>query len=167
MRFRTDIEGLRAVAVLIAVLFHARIRGLDAGFVGVDVSFVISAYLITGSMLEETRRSGAVSLTDFWARRIRRLLPSSLLLFLMAAPFAFADAPRLGWSRLALDLRSALLYFSNVRFSIKSEDDFAAADGASYFLHSWSLSLEEQFYLLCPVACACLAWAARCFRVAT
>ncbi len=155
------------MAVLLVVLFHARIPWMEAGFLGVDVFFVISGYLITRSMLDESRRTGAVSLVDFWARRVRRLLASSLLVFSVTTPFALADAPRLGWSRVGLDLRGALLYFSNIRFSVKSEDYFANADGESYYLHSWSLSLEEQFYVVWPIAFGFFVWVSRRASIAT
>jgi len=160
-RYRGDIEGLRAVAVLLVVLFHGRVAGFDAGFVGVDIFFVISGFLITKSMIEEVSRNGSLSLSDFWARRIRRLLPASLLVFVVSAPFALHDATVLSWSRVGLDLRSAVLYFSNIRFSVNSEDYFAVTDGESFFLHSWSLSLEEQFYVVWPVVFIALLWLAR------
>ncbi len=159
--YRRDIEGLRGVAVLLVVLFHARSPGLSAGFIGVDVFFVISGFLITKSMLDENVRTHDLSLLNFWARRIRRLLPSAMVVFLASAPLALMNASTLGWSRVALDIRAVLLYFSNIRFSVISSDYFSVNDGESFFLHSWSLSLEEQFYVMWPSLFVAGVWMSR------
>ncbi|WP_307783518.1 acyltransferase family protein [Plantibacter sp. CFBP 13570] len=148
--FRADIQGMRALAVTAVILAHA--TGWPAGgFVGVDVFFVISGFLITGLLLREHERSGRISLPAFFGRRIKRILPASLVV--LAATVALAswlfNAPRAlatWW-----DAVSAALLVSNWRFEASGTDYFHATDAASPLQHFWSLSIEEQFYLVWPV----------------
>ena len=148
--FRADIQGMRAVAVTAVILAHATGRPAG-GFVGVDVFFVISGFLITGLLLREHERSGRISLPAFFGRRIKRILPASLVV--LAATVALAswlfNAPRAlatWW-----DAVSAALLVSNWRFEASGTDYFHATDAASPLQHFWSLSIEEQFYLVWPV----------------
>jgi len=167
-QFRGDVEGLRAVAILLVILFHANVAGFGAGFVGVDVFFVLSGYLITGNIVGEIERNGRIDLVGFWARRIRRLVPAAALVFAVSTPIALAYASPLEWGRVALDARAALAYISNIRFARKAEDYFATGSEESFFLHSWSLSVEEQFYVFWPimllVAVVAARWVKRPFR---
>ena len=147
--FRPDIEGLRGVAVLLVVLFHAGLP-VNGGFVGVDVFFVISGYLITGLLLREHRRSGRVSLARFYARRIRRLLPAAAVVILVTLPIAFLVIGPLDRPGVMADGASAALSVANVRFALAEGDYFTSITQPSPFLHFWSLSVEEQFYLVWP-----------------
>ena len=148
--FRPDVEGLRGIAVLTVVLFHAGLAGVVGGFVGVDVFFVISGFLITGLLLRERERTGRIAFLPFYARRARRLLPAAVLVLvatLIAAENLVAplDRPAVG-----LDGAAAALSIGNIRFALASGDYFATVAAPSPFLHFWSLAVEEQFYLLWP-----------------
>src|SRR3990170_288419 len=149
-RFRPDLEGLRAVAILLVLLYHAHVPGFGGGFVGVDVFFVISGFLITGILVRDLDATGTISLGAFYARRARRLLPAAavaLVVTLLAsavllAPVEIADVAR--------DGLAAGLYVSNIGFALQATDYLQAGQAPSPLLHFWSLSVEEQFYLLWP-----------------
>ncbi len=147
---RDDIEGLRALAVVLVVLFHADLLGVTGGFVGVDVFFVISGFLITGLLIRERRSTGSISLRNFYARRARRLLPASALVLVVTLAAAALVAPPLLVPQIAHDVTAAALYVSNVSFAAQATDYFAAGSAPSPVLHFWSLGVEEQFYLLWP-----------------
>lgn len=148
--FRPDIEGLRAVAVGLVVAFHAGVPLVGGGFVGVDVFFVISGFLITGLLAKELHRSGSVSLTGFYARRVRRLLPLSTVVLVSVATAALFVVPVINRPDLAGDVRSSALWFANWHFAAGSTQYMADVD-KSPVLHYWSLSVEEQFYVLWPL----------------
>jgi peptidoglycan/LPS O-acetylase OafA/YrhL len=156
-RFRPDIEGLRAVAVVLVVLFHAGVPRVTGGFIGVDVFFVLSGFLITGLLVREIESRGTVSIPRFYARRSRRLLPLAALVLgatavasrLIMTPLAFGDVGR--------DIASAALYVSNWRFAAQQSDYMASSVDKSPVLHFWSLSVEEQFYVFWPVILILLA----------
>jgi peptidoglycan/LPS O-acetylase OafA/YrhL len=152
--YRPDIDGLRAVAVLPVVVFHAAItlgeeRLLAGGYVGVDVFFVISGYLITGLLLRE-HAAGQFKLAHFYERRARRILPALLLVTFSCLPFGWAwfDAAQL--EALGGGLAAVALFASNLLFWQRS-DYFAPAAESNPLLHTWSLAVEEQFYLLFPL----------------
>ena len=148
--FRPDIEGLRGLAVLLVVVFHAAPNLLGGGFIGVDVFFVISGFLITGLLYRELGRTGRISFSRFYVRRIRRLFPAAALA--IAATFllsALVLSP-LALPRVAGDGVAAALSLANIRFALASGDYFNAIVVPSPFLHYWSLSVEEQFYLVWP-----------------
>lgn len=147
--FRPDIEGLRGVAVLLVVLFHAGLP-VSGGFVGVDVFFVISGYLITGLLLREHRRTGRVALARFYARRIRRLLPAAAAVIVVTLPVAFVVIGPLDRPDVMTDGASAALSVANIRFALAEGDYFTSIAQPSPFLHFWSLAVEEQFYLVWP-----------------
>lgn len=149
--FRADLDGLRAVAILIVVAFHARVPGFGGGFVGVDVFFVISGYLITTNILRETQRSGRLRLLRFWARRIRRLVPALALVVIATMIGSLVVLSNFEVEQIAHEGLAATLYISNVRYAIETQGYFATEVGASPFLHTWSLGVEEQFYLVWPV----------------
>ncbi len=149
-RFRGDIEGLRAVAVLLVVAFHAGVGVVSGGFVGVDVFFVLSGFLITGLLVDEIARTGTISLGDFYARRIRRLLPLSTLVLVATAVATFLLIPPIDRKGIAGDLVGAALWGANWRFAAESTQYMADAD-KSPVLHFWSLSVEEQFYVVWPL----------------
>jgi peptidoglycan/LPS O-acetylase OafA/YrhL len=148
--FRPDLEGLRAVAVVLVLLYHASVPGFAGGYVGVDVFFVLSGFLITGLLLREVRRTGSVSLPTFYARRARRLLPAAALVLLVTIIAAVLVMPALRVPDVAGDAASAALYVSNMRFAIQATDYLQADLAPSPILHFWSLSVEEQFYVFWP-----------------
>jgi len=150
LTFRPDIEGLRAVAVLLVVVFHAGLPLVNGGFVGVDVFFVISGFLITGLLVKEVTRGGTISIRQFYARRVRRLLPLStvvLLVTALAAKVAYAPVDR---GAIGSDIRAAAMWMANWNFASSSVDYMSNAD-KSPVLHYWSLSVEEQFYVVWPL----------------
>jgi len=147
---RGDIEGLRAVAVMLVVLFHASIGGVPGGFVGVDVFFVISGFLITGLLLRERTASGTISLSSFYARRARRLLPAAALVLVVTLVASIILLPPLLIPGVATDTAAAALYVSNMGFAVQATDYFAVGQAPSPILHFWSLGVEEQFYLFWP-----------------
>ena len=149
--FRKDIEGLRAVAVLLVIAYHAHFIRCTAGFLGVDMFFVVSGYLITGLLVEEVARHKTIALADFYARRIRRLLPASvvmLLVVMIAASFILSPFEQTILSRSATAM---VAYVSNVYFARGSSDYFAPIAAENPLLHTWSLGVEEQFYFIWPI----------------
>ena len=148
--FRPDIEGLRAVAVLTVLAYHAGVPGLRGGYVGVDVFFVISGFLITGLILRELERTGAISLPAFYARRARRLLPAAACAVVTTVLVSALVLPPLRVPDVARDGIAAALYSANIRFALQSTDYLQADLAPSPLLHYWSLAVEEQFYLFWP-----------------
>ncbi len=157
VEFRPDIEGLRGIAILLVLLFHAGLPWTPGGFVGVDVFFVISGFLITGKLWRESQQPGGLSITKFYAWRIRRLLPAALVAVAVIALVGLLLAAPLDRSELAADGAASALSIANMRF-IGSVDYFAATTSPSPFLHFWSLSVEEQFYLVWPALIVLLTW---------
>jgi len=148
--FRPDIQGLRAIAVLLVVLNHAGIPGLSGGYVGVDVFFVISGFVISRGLLERLRQTGRVDLPRFYADRARRILPASLTVILLTAAAAFVLVSPLRLRAILGDAVAAALYVPNLRFALE-KTDYLAGTAPSPFQHFWSLGAEEQFYLFWPV----------------
>ena len=151
--FRGDIEGLRAIAVGLVVLAHARVSGLGGGYVGVDVFFVISGFLITALFVTELETEADIrsAIAHFYARRIRRILPMASVVVLTTVVAAYAVLGSLAGRSTALDGRWAALFAANVR-SIRLGTDYFATDlPASALQHYWSLAVEEQFYVVWPV----------------
>ncbi len=149
--FRPDIEGLRGVAILLVVLYHSSlVVGIPGGFIGVDVFFVISGFLITGLLLRERERSGSISLSAFYARRVRRLLPAGVVALACTLVASFVVLAPLDRAAVALDAAAAALSIGNIRFALAEGDYFAAVTTPSPLLHYWSLAVEEQFYLVWP-----------------
>jgi peptidoglycan/LPS O-acetylase OafA/YrhL len=148
--FRPDLEGLRAVAVGLVLLFHAGVPGVAGGYVGVDVFFVLSGFLITGLIVRELEQTGTVSLVSFYARRARRLLPAAAVALVATVIASAILLPPLRVPDVALDGAAAALYVSNMRFAFQATDYLQAAADPSPLLHFWSLGVEEQFYLFWP-----------------
>ena len=155
--YRPDIEGLRAVAILLVVAAHAGVPWLAGGFVGVDVFFVLSGYLITGLLVQEMRATGGVRLLDFYARRLRRLLPALLVMVVGTAGAAAVLLAPLEQPAQARVASAAALWLSNLHFVFSQLDYFGPAAGSNLFLHTWSLGVEEQFYLVWPLLVLFLA----------
>jgi peptidoglycan/LPS O-acetylase OafA/YrhL len=155
--FRSDIEGLRGISILLVLLFHAGLPWTPGGFVGVDVFFVISGFLITGKLWRESQQPGGLNITKFYAWRIRRLLPAALVAVSVITLVGLLLSAPLDRSELAADGAASALSLANMRF-IGSVDYFAATASPSPFLHFWSLSVEEQFYLVWPALILLLTW---------
>ena len=149
--FRSDIEGLRAVAVLAVLLYHARVPGFAGGYVGVDVFFAVSGFLITSILLREGDSTGTIALPAFWARRVRRLLPASMLVVVVTLAVARVALDPLAQRAANHDgLLAALGVVINTVFAFR-EVDYLHGAAAGPFQHYWSLALEETFYLVWPV----------------
>jgi peptidoglycan/LPS O-acetylase OafA/YrhL len=160
-KFRGDIEGLRAVAVLAVVLFHAGVPGIGGGYVGVDVFFVISGFLITGLLWREASTTGTVRLGNFYGARARRLLPASAAVGVATAIGSAVLLPQWQAETVMGDGIASALYVSNVRFALQLNNYFDAFLPPSPFLHYWSLGVEEQFYLVWPALILGTAWLIR------
>lgn len=148
--YRPDIQGLRAIAITLVVLNHAGFPIITGGFVGVDVFFVLSGYLITALLLKEYLAYGKIKLFNFFSRRLKRLLPA---LVIMLTTVSFASSFLLPYYQLTQQIRSlnfAATWSSNLFFSIFTIDYFSELQHRDFFLHTWSLGLEEQFYLVWP-----------------
>lgn len=144
------LDGLRALAVIAVLLYHADIAWIPSGFLGVDVFFVISGYLITALLFAESRRTGTVDYRRFWFRRARRLLPALFAMLAVVALFAVVFLPD-DVARLRGDLFASLLYVQNWWQIFHEQSYFIAAGRPPLLQHVWSLAVEEQFYLLWPV----------------
>jgi peptidoglycan/LPS O-acetylase OafA/YrhL len=157
-RFRPDIEGLRAVAIVAVLLCHAGVPFLAGGYVGVDVFFVISGFLITKLLLGELDRSGTISLRGFYARRAKRLLPLSAVLLAAVGVLSMILLSPLRDTEVAGDIVASALYVANWHFAAQSVDYFAQGLEPSPVLHLWSLAIEEQFYLVWPGLMLAATW---------
>ena len=149
-RFRADVEGLRAVAVLAVVVYHAGLSQVGGGFVGVDVFYVLSGFLITGLLWEELQTTAGLRLGAFYGRRARRLLPAAVLVLMVTLVASWVWLSPLQARGAARDAAAAALYVANYRFALQRTDYLADAS-PSPLQHYWSLGVEEQFYLLWPV----------------
>ncbi len=149
-RFRADIQGLRAIAVVGVLLFHLWPNRMPGGFAGVDVFFVISGFLITTHLIQKPPRRAADFL-QFWARRVRRLLPASFLVLGATALAAFLLAPISTWKETGKEIVASALYVQNWTLAASSVDYLAADNSPTPVQHFWSLSVEEQYYLVWPV----------------
>lgn len=148
--FRRDVEGLRALAVGLVVLFHAHVPGLNGGYVGVDIFFVISGFLITGQLLSEAARTGRISLLDFYARRARRILPAATVVLLVTVVAGYIWLGFIRASQVAQDAFWSAIFMANLHFATMQTDYLQSAAPPSPMQHYWSLSVEEQFYLAWP-----------------
>jgi peptidoglycan/LPS O-acetylase OafA/YrhL len=151
------LDGLRALAVVAVMFFHADVRSVSGGFLGVDVFFVISGYLITSLLLSERRRTGHTGLRTFYVRRARRLLPALFLMLAVTTIFTLLFLPDAAF-RLRSDLLPSIFYFNNWH-QIWSHQSYLAEAGRPPLLrHLWSLSIEEQFYVVWPLVFVAAAW---------
>ncbi|BFI96750.1 MAG: acyltransferase family protein [Rhodanobacter sp.] len=149
--YRADLEGLRALAILLVVAVHAGVPWLHGGFVGVDVFFVLSGFLITGLLVHEVSNSGRLRFAEFYVRRLRRLLPALLTMLLVVGVLAsllLAPTEQRAQSSAAA---MAAVWLSNIHFAFARLDYFSPGTETNLFLHTWSLGVEEQFYLIWPV----------------
>lgn len=149
--FRADIEGLRAVAVLLVVAYHAGLPGISGGYIGVDVFFVLSGYLITWLIAYEATSTGTINLVNFYARRARRLLPALAAVLLVTIPLGAIVYAPFEQRPLANTAVATASYLSNVHFARAAMNYLGADTDLNPLLHTWSLSVEEQFYLVWPL----------------
>jgi peptidoglycan/LPS O-acetylase OafA/YrhL len=149
--FRPDIEGLRAIAVLLVVLDHAGVEPLAGGYVGVDVFFVLSGFLITSLLLREAERTGRPpSIRSFYARRMRRILPAATVVIIVIVVWAYASLGFIRGDQVATDARWTSAFAGNLHFALTGTDYLRSQDLPSPLQHYWSLGVEEQFYVVWP-----------------
>lgn len=148
---RPEIQTLRAVAVLAVLAYHVFPDRIHGGFVGVDVFFAISGYLILGHLLRGLERQGTIRLADFWARRARRLLPASLLVLLVTGVTTVICVPQVLWRQWFEEIAASAGYVQNWLLASNAVDYLASDNAPSPAQHYWSLSVEEQLYLIWPV----------------
>lgn len=167
--YRPYIDGLRAIAILAVVLFHARVPGFGGGFVGVDVFFVISGYLIIGMLANEVERTGRISIVGFYERRLRRLAPALIVVLLATLAMGALFLTPVGGEQtgLAKSLLAVLALVSNVYFMTRTGGYFDERTEFQPLLHTWSLSVEEQFYLFWPITVLVLGRLATLRGIAT
>ncbi|MBJ7265768.1 acyltransferase [Idiomarina abyssalis] len=149
MKYRSEVDGLRALAVLPVILFHAGFPLFDGGFVGVDIFFVISGYLITTIIIQEIEED-KFSLSSFYERRARRILPALFSVLLFSTLAAYAVMTRSGFGSFSESLTATSLFYSNIFFWLDS-DYFSSAAELKPLLHTWSLAIEEQYYIFFPL----------------
>ncbi|WP_375170721.1 acyltransferase family protein [Marinobacter sp.] len=161
IRYRPDIDGLRAVAVLLVVAYHVGVPGIMAGFIGVDVFFVISGYLITSLLLKELGESGSIDLFGFYGRRIRRLFPALIVTVLSTLALGYYFLTPVGpQQELAESAIASSLFYGNIYFSENTGGYFDTPTDQVPLLHLWSLAVEEQFYLVWPILLMIAVWLA-------
>ncbi len=163
--FRPEIQGLRALAVLLVVGYHLYPNRLSGGFVGVDVFFVISGFLITSHLYREAAATGRVSIRRFWARRARRLLPAALVVLAASVALTATVVPSTLWDQTVRQIRASTLYVENWALAGDAVDYSAAGNVPTLAQHFWSLSVEEQFYAFWPVLVLLVALASRRWTV--
>src|ERR1700722_4914390 len=148
--FRPDVQGLRAVAVLLVVFFHSGLTFLSGGYIGVDVFFVISGFVITGVLLRERTLSGRTSLLAFYGRRCRRIIPAATLVIIVTVALAFHFLDIGQGIRTATDGRWASVFLANYHFASTGTNYLDAQLPPSPLQNFWSLAVEEQFYFVYP-----------------
>ena len=162
--FRLDVQGLRAIAVGLVILYHFNLLGFNGGYVGVDVFFVISGFVIAGVLLRDTAKHGRPSLLQFYARRARRIIPASTTVLVTTVVASYLLFGRYATAAVANDARAAALFVANYHFAWEGTNYFASQQAPSALLHFWSLAVEEQFYFVIPALVLLVATVSRNFR---
>ncbi len=161
LTYRPHLDGLRAVAVYLVVLFHAGTTRFSGGYIGVDVFFVLSGYLVTQLLLHDLTATGSIGFGRFYARRVRRLLPAAFAALVVTAVVFVAIASPLEVNDAVGSFKAAFLYVTNWYFIHQATGYFGANLAANPVLQFWSLAIEEQFYLLWPLLLTALWWSTR------
>ena len=166
-KFRPDVQGLRAIAILLALLYHAGIPGFGGGYVGIEVFFVISGFVITGLLLREREGTGGTSLRSFYGRRARRIIPAATLVIIVTVVATYHWLGPLAGHETATDGKWAALFLANVHFEATHTNYLVSQAAPSPLLNYWSLGVEEQFYIVYPALFLATGWLARkrSFRV--
>lgn len=149
--FRPEIQALRALAVLLVVAYHLEPQVVPGGYIGVDIFFVISGFLITSHLLREAAQNGRISLAKFFAGRARRILPAAMLVILVVIAAGFLILPKTQWGTLGIQALASAFSVQNWVLAADSVDYLAAEQAAGPLQHFWSLGVEEQFYLFWPL----------------
>jgi peptidoglycan/LPS O-acetylase OafA/YrhL len=157
MHRRPEIQALRGIAVTLVVINHFWTRALPGGFAGVDVFYAVSGFLITSQLVRELDDGRRISLAGFWARRARRILPAAFAVLICCAVATLAIVPETSWPRFLSEIRASAGFVENWQLAASAVDYFKATDPATPVQHYWSLSVEEQFYLVWPLLLSAVA----------
>jgi peptidoglycan/LPS O-acetylase OafA/YrhL len=160
-RFRPDVQGLRAIAILLALVYHAGIPPFSGGYVGIEVFFVISGFVITGLLLRERDSSGRTSLRSFYGRRARRIIPMATLVVIVTVIVTYHSIGTLVGHETAVDGAWSALFLANVHYQATDTNYLLSQAPPSPLLNYWSLGVEEQFYIFYPLVILLLGWWAR------
>lgn len=152
LRYWSALDGVRAISILLVLFFHAGLAGFSGGFIGVDIFFVLSGFLITSLLLDEHLETGRISLGQFWRRRLKRLMPAIVVLVVGVNATSLLISPAGLYGHLGADTVSSLFFFANWHFISATSSYFFSLGVASPLNHMWSLAIEEQFYWIWPVA---------------
>ena len=165
--FRPDIQAVRALAVILVVLYHANIPGVHGGFLGVDVFFVVSGFVITNVLLREKASKGTTSIPGFYARRIRRILPAATVVLIATVFATYHWLSYITGAINANDAKYVAAFVGNFHFATIGTQYFSAGQPPSTLQQFWSLAVEEQFYLVWPVLFLILTLPWRAFSSVT
>ena len=160
-QFRPDVQGLRAIAILLALVYHAGIPPFSGGYVGIEVFFVISGFVITGLLLREREKTGQTSLRSFYGRRARRILPMATLVIIVTVIATYHSIGTLVGHETAVDGAWSALFLANVHYQATDTNYLLSQAPPSPLLNYWSLGVEEQFYLVYPLVVLLIGWWAR------
>jgi peptidoglycan/LPS O-acetylase OafA/YrhL len=160
-KFRPDVQGMRAIAILLVLVYHAGVPGFTGGYVGIDVFFVISGFVITGLLLREREGTGRTSLRTFYGRRSRRIIPAATVVIILTVLVTYHSIGSLVGHETAVDGQWAALFLANFHFQAIHTNYLAAQAPPSPLLNYWSLGVEEQFYVLYPTLFLLIGWWAR------
>jgi peptidoglycan/LPS O-acetylase OafA/YrhL len=160
-KFRPDVQGMRAIAICLVLVYHAGVPGFSGGYVGIDVFFVISGFVITGLLLREREGTGHTSLRSFYGRRSRRIIPAATLVIIVTVLVTYHSLGPLVGHETAVDGQWAALFLANFHFEAIHTNYLAAQAPPSPLLNYWSLGVEEQFYIVYPTLFLLIGWWAR------
>jgi peptidoglycan/LPS O-acetylase OafA/YrhL len=159
--FRPDVQGMRAIAILLALVYHADIPGFSGGYVGIEVFFVISGFVITGLLLRERASTGSTSILNFYGRRVRRILPAATLVIIITVIASYIVLGPLTGDRTSIDARWASVFLINIHFQSIGTNYLSSQLPPSVLQNYWSLAVEEQFYIVYPTLFLLIGWWAR------
>src|ERR1700735_1446992 len=160
-KFRPDVQGMRAVAICLVLVYHAGVPGFHGGYVGIEVFFVISGFVITGLLLREREGTGHTSLRSFYGRRARRIIPAATLVIIVTVIVSYHSLGPLVGHQTAVDGQWAAVFLANVHFEAIHTNYLVAQAAPSPLLNYWSLGVEEQFYIVYPTLFLLIGWGAR------